>query len=128
VCVVSWCEAWAALRETEGIDRVVEDEVAELPEIRRQTPVNDGIQASSKAPTRLADGLEVEGPPPESITGYAPGELLLTHWFPRSALERREFGFFEHTPGFRTRQSRDLICGSRMRVPGSGIRRFQIHD
>jgi hypothetical protein len=84
--------------------RVLDDEdEAELPEIRRQTPVSDGIQTSPKAPARLADGLEVEGPPP-GPPGYAPGELRLAHWFPRSAPERRGFGFIEHTPSLRTGQ------------------------
>src|SRR3954453_15798632 len=54
-----------------------EEDEAELPEIRRQTPVNDGIPTSPKAPARLADGLEVEGPPPDIATGYAPGETRL---------------------------------------------------
>src|SRR3954470_14509886 len=52
------------------------EEDVEPPEISRQTPGSDGIQAS-KTPARLADGLEVEGPPPpDRPAGYAPGEPL----------------------------------------------------
>jgi hypothetical protein len=61
------------------------DDVAEkLPDSSRHTPVNEGIQKTSKAPARLADGLEVEGPPPVDpdvpLAGRWPA-----HWFPRSA-------------------------------------------
>jgi len=40
--------------------------------------------------------------------GYAPGEPRLAHWFPRSALETREFGSFEHTLAFRIGQRSSL--------------------
>ena len=39
--------AWFAEREAEGANRG--DDVEELPESRRQTPVKDGIQTASKS-------------------------------------------------------------------------------
>src|SRR5262245_46593466 len=98
-----------------------EEEEAELPEIRRQTPVNDGIQTSPKTPARLADGLEVEGPPPDPPAGYAPGEPRLAHWFPRSALEAR----IRLLRAYARHRSPSKVG---IRYAGSGIRRFRIHD
>ena len=82
------CSGWAQHRRgslnggAESVDRG--DDAEELPESRRHTPVKDGIQTASKAPARLADGLEVEGPPP--VRPDMPlASRRLAHWFPRSA-------------------------------------------
>src|SRR4029078_11356768 len=93
------------VRETDGIGCGRDVDEAELPEIRRQTPVSDGIQTSPNAPARLADGLEVEGPPRAWSGRICPWRVLLARpRVPPLRAQRREFGSFEHTPRGRASQ------------------------